>query len=105
VGDSAIALRLGRARERVSRGQPIADSLSTEGAVVPVCAQLLAVGEAGGRLSELAERAADVAAGEGERALRTLVAVIEPLFIIVFGGIVIFVAMALLQAVYGLRPA
>ncbi|HET7603437.1 MAG TPA: type II secretion system F family protein [Gemmatimonadales bacterium] len=105
VGDTAIASRLGRARERVSRGQPIADSLSTESAVVPVCAQLLAVGEAGGRLAELAERAADVAAGEGERALRMLVAVIEPLFIIVFGGIVIFVAMALLQAVYGLRPA
>jgi type II secretory pathway component PulF len=30
---------------------------------------------------------------------------IEPLCIILFGGIVIFVAMALLQAVYGLRPA
>lgn len=105
VGDAAIASRVGRARERVSRGQPLADSLLAEGAVVPVCAQLLAVGEAGGRLAELADRAADVAAGEGERALRTLVAVIEPLFIITFGGIVIFVAMALLQAVYGLRPA
>jgi len=32
------------------------------------------------------------------------VAVIEPLFIVSFGGIVTFVATALLQAVYGLRP-
>ncbi|HEX7123410.1 MAG TPA: type II secretion system F family protein [Gemmatimonadaceae bacterium] len=105
AGDVAIAARLGRARERVSRGQRVADSLSSEQAVVPVCVQLLSVGETGGRLAELAERAADVAAGEGERALRTMVAVIEPLFIVVFGGIVIFVAMALLQAVYGLRPS
>jgi type II secretory pathway component PulF len=105
VGDVAITSRLGQVRERVSRGQPLADSLSAERAVVPVCAQLLSVGEAGGQLAELAERAADVAAGEGERALHTLVAVIEPLFIIVFGGIVVFVAMALLQAVYGLRPS
>jgi type II secretory pathway component PulF len=67
--------------------------------------QLLAVGEAGGRLAELAERAATVAATEGERTLRSLVTMIEPLCIILFGGIVIFVAMALLQAVYGLRPA
>jgi type II secretory pathway component PulF len=105
AGDVAIAARLGRARERVSRGQRVADSLSSERAVVPVCVQLLSVGETGGRLAELAERAADVAAGEGERALRTMVAVIEPLFIVVFGGIVIFVATALLQAVYGLRPS
>jgi type II secretory pathway component PulF len=105
AGNVVIASRLEQARERVSRGQPLAASLSAERAVVPVCAQLLAVGEAGGRLAELADRAADVAASEGERALQTLVSVIEPLFIVLFGGIVIFVAMALLQAVYGLRPS
>lgn len=104
AGDAAVAVRLGRVRERVARGQPLAASLTAESAIAPVCAQLLAVGEAGGRLAELADRAADVAAGEGERALRTVVAVIEPLFIVGFGGIVIFVATALLQAVYGLRP-
>ncbi len=82
LGDAALLSRLERVRERVSRGQPLASSLSAERAVVPVCAQLLAVGEAGGRLADLAERAADVAAGEGERSLRTLVAVIEPLFIL-----------------------
>jgi type II secretory pathway component PulF len=105
AGDVAVAALFGRARERVTRGEPVARSLEHEAAIVPVCVQLLAVGEAGGRLAELAERAATVAATEGERTLRSLVTMIEPLCIILFGGIVIFVAMALLQAVYGLRPA
>ena len=48
-------------------------------------------------------RAAEASDGELQRTLTQAVALIEPVMIIGFGGIVGFVALALLQAIYGLN--
>jgi len=40
----------------------------------------------------------------GERGLKTLVTLVEPALVVTFGGLVAFVAAALLQAVYAIRP-
>ncbi len=104
AGDAAVTERLGRARERVARGEPLATSLEREAALAPGALQLVAVGESSGRLGEMTWRAGDLAAQEAERGLKTLVTLVEPALIIAFGGMVAFVAAALLQAVYSLRP-
>jgi general secretion pathway protein F len=52
----------------------------------------------------MATRAGDLAAEESARQLGTLVSLLEPALIVGFGGMVAFVAAALLQAVYALRP-
>jgi len=104
AGDLAVADRLARARERVAQGAPLTGSLEREEALTPSALQLLAVGESSGRLSDMAMRAGALAAGEAERGLKTLVTFIEPALIVVFGGLVAFVAAALLQAVYAIRP-
>ncbi|HVH10986.1 MAG TPA: type II secretion system F family protein, partial [Gemmatimonadales bacterium] len=65
---------------------------------------LLQVGESSGRLAPMAQRAGDLAAQEAERGLKTLVTLVEPALIVTFGGLVAFVAAALLQAVYAIRP-
>lgn len=104
AGDAAVAGRILAARERVAEGQPLAASLERARALTPTAHQLIAVGEGTGRLGAMASRAGGLAAQEAERGLRTAVGLIEPLLIVLFGGLVAFVAMALLQAVYGLRP-
>lgn len=104
AGDSAMAARLRHVREQVARGLPLARSLEREHAMVPAALQLIAVGEASGRLGEMALRAGDLAAQEAERGLKTVVTLIEPSLIVTFGGLVAFVAAALLQAVYSIRP-
>jgi type II secretory pathway component PulF len=104
AGDAAVAERLDRARERVARGEPLATSLAREAALTPSALQLIGVGESSGRLGEMTWRAGDLAAQEAERGLKTLVTFVEPGLIIAFGGLVAFVAAALLQAVYSLRP-
>jgi type II secretory pathway component PulF len=104
AGDLATAARLTRARERVAQGAPLAASLEREAALSPSALQLFAVGESSGRLADMALRAGDLAALEAERGLKTLVTVLEPALIVAFGGLVAFVAAALLQAVYSLRP-
>jgi general secretion pathway protein F len=104
AGDVAVAARLERARARVAQGAPLTASLEREAALAPAALQLLAVGESSGRLGEMALRAGDLAAQEAERGLKTVVTVLEPALIVVFGGLVAFTAAALLQAVYSLRP-
>jgi general secretion pathway protein F len=104
AGDHAIAERLARARERVAQGAPLTHALEREGAVTAVALQLFAVGESSGRLAEMVLRAGDLAAQDAERGLKTLVTLLEPALIVAFGGLVAFVAVALLQAVYSIRP-
>src|SRR6266699_3901865 len=102
--DGAAAARLARARERVASGAPLAASLEREGALAPSALQLIQVGESSGRLADMARRAGGLAAQDAERGLKTLVTLVEPALIVGFGGLVAFVAAALLQAVYSIRP-
>lgn len=104
AGDDAISERLNRVRRRVAQGEPLASSLAAEGGITPTPLQLFQVGEASGQLGVMALRAGDLAAVEAESGIRTLVSLLEPMLVVVFGGMVAFVAAALLQAVYSLRP-
>jgi type II secretory pathway component PulF len=74
--------------------------------LTPSALQLAAIGEGsgGGRLPTLLAKAADLDDAEAERRLKTLVSLLEPGMILLFAGLVAFVAAALLQAVYALRP-
>lgn len=103
TGDRAVVERLTRVREQVAGGSPLTTALEREHALTPVAHQLIAVGEGSGQLASMTARAGDLAAQEAERQVKTLVSMLEPALIVAFGGLVAFVAAALLQAVYGLR--
>lgn len=102
---SNVALREGveRASASVGEGSALAPSLAET--LPPLAVQMLAVGEESGRLDELCLRVADTYDGEVRRAIRTAVALIEPALIIVFGGLVGFVALAMLQAIYSINTS
>ena len=104
AGDAAVAARLARSRERVAGGATLSGALAHEAAITPTAVQLVAVGEASGRLADMTRRAGDLAAQQAERELKTLVSLLEPALIVAFGGLVAFVAAGLLQAVYAVRP-
>jgi len=63
------------------------------------------VGEASGQLGPMAARGALLVRRAAERQLRSAISLLEPAMILLFGGLIAFVAAALLQAVYSLRPA
>jgi general secretion pathway protein F len=85
----------------VTEGSALAPAL---GRALPALAlQMMAVGEESGQLEELCLRIADAYDGEVRRSLRAMVALIEPAMILVFGGLVGFVALAMLQAIYGIN--
>jgi len=104
VGDEAVARRLAGARDRVAEGAGLAAALNGTAALSPTALELAAIGEGSGRLPDLLIRAAALEAHEAERRLKLLVTFLEPGLILAFAGVVAFVAAALLQAVYSLRP-
>lgn len=104
VGDAEMSARLERVRERVGRGEQLAAAVGGEKALAESAVQLLAVGEESGQLARMAERASIMTASEAERGLKTAVLLLEPSLVVVLGGVVAFVAAALLQAIYSLRP-
>jgi type II secretory pathway component PulF len=64
---------------------------------------MIAVGEETSQLEGLSLRVADAYDSDVRRTLRAMVALIEPAMILVFGGLVGFVALAMLQAIYGIN--
>ena len=101
VSNQSLGSALDDAARAIERGVRVADSL--EGALPPLAIQLLAVGEESGTLAAMSLRIADTYDGEVQRSLRTLVAMVEPMLIVAFGGVVGFVALAMLQAIYSIN--
>jgi general secretion pathway protein F len=97
----AFADDVARAAAEVGQGRRLADALAP--VLPPLALQLLAAGEEGGRLAPLALRAADAYDAEVRRSLRAAVGLVEPLLIVLFGGVVGFVALAMLQAIYAIN--
>jgi general secretion pathway protein F len=104
VGDNAVASRLRRARERVAEGWSLGAALEAGSALTPGTMQLIGIGERSSRLPELLGRAASMEERLAERRLRVLVSLLEPALILCFAVVVAFVAAALLQGLYSLRP-
>ncbi len=104
VGDEAIGARIAGARDRVAEGSSLSAALAALNVLTPGALQLAAIGDRAGRLPDLLARAADLEEGLAERRLHALIGVLEPGLILVFAGVVAFVAAALLQAVYSVRP-
>ena len=85
----------------MGEGGALAPSLAET--LPPLAVQMLAVGEESGRLDDLCLRVSDTYDGEVRRTLRALVALIEPAMIIIFGALVGFIALAMLQAIYSIN--
>jgi type II secretory pathway component PulF len=90
-----------QAAAAVTEGSALAPALS--GTLPPLALQMMAVGEESGQLEELCLRVADAYDGDVRRSLRTMVALIEPAMILTFGALVGLVALAMLQAIYGIN--
>jgi type II secretory pathway component PulF len=101
--DSVAQDETGRIRTQVREGSSLHASIAEGGLFPPVLAQLVALGEDSGRLADFLLKAAELLEKKTERTLERLVALVEPAVIVVFGGIVAVVALALLQAIYGVN--
>jgi general secretion pathway protein F len=92
-----------RIRTRVREGSALNAAIAERALFPPVLAQLVLLGEEAGRLSAFLLKAAELLERQTERAVERVVALAEPAMIVLFGGLVALVALALLQAIYGVN--
>ncbi len=101
--DSVAQAETDRIRVAVREGSSLHGAIGYGELFPPVLAQLVALGEDAGRLADFLLKAAELLEKKTERTLERLVALVEPAMIVGFGGIVAVVALALLQAIYGVN--
>jgi type IV pilus assembly protein PilC len=93
---------LGSVREAMIRGQGIAEPLAASRLFPGAVIQMARVGEDTGTLDAQLEAAASYFGKELEYKIKKLTSLFEPAVILVMGGIVGFVAIALISAMYGI---
>ena len=92
-GNDYMAKRVLRLRDRVERGEPVSRAAAGVGMFPPLVLQMIAVGEETGELPELLDEVAGFYEREVEFALSTLTAAIEPILIVLIGGMVLILAL------------
>ena len=85
-----------RAIERVREGAGLARALGETRAFPPLLVHLVASGEVSGKLEQMLERAARLETQALERRLAVFLTLLEPVMILVMGGIVLMIVLAIL---------
>jgi type IV pilus assembly protein PilC len=85
---------------RIRQGQPFSDALRNSPLVPPAVAQMLHSGESAGKLSLVMERVAEHSEEELKQLIAELTRYIEPAMIVVMGGLIGGITMAMLLPVF-----
>lgn len=85
-----------QAIERVREGTSVARALGETQTFPPLLVHLVASGEASGKLEQMLERAARLETQALERRLAVFLTVLEPAMVLVMGGVVLMIVLAIL---------
>jgi len=88
AGNKVIAEAIMTARASIREGETVAAPLRTSGVFPPMVVQMISVGEQTGALDEMLTKIAVFYEAEVDTAVDTLTSIIEPVMIVVMGGIV-----------------
>lgn len=101
--DLAVRARLRRVGAAVRAGGSLSGAVAEAGVFPPTFVRMVRIGERSGAVASLMHRAAMLEEQELDRWMQRLIRYAEPAMIVGFGGFIGFVALALLQAVYGIH--
>lgn len=87
------------ATNRVREGSPVAQALQAQRVFPPLLIHLVDSGERTGELPAMLDRAANVLSIELERRAMTMTAILEPLMILIMGGIVLVIVLAVMMPI------
>ena len=96
IGNSVLANAVQKARENVREGESIADPLRRSGLFPPVVVQMVAVGEKSGELEKMLLKISDSFDRTVETRITGLMALMEPVIILVMGLIIGFIVIAIM---------
>jgi len=104
-GNKVIEMGIFKTVEAISGGQSIADPLKATGVFPPMVIQMIAVGERTGGLSDMLTRVSDFYDIEVESAVDALTSMLEPLVVVVLGGVIGFMLIAMYLPMFSMAGA
>lgn len=90
------------ARQRVLAGEGLAEPLRDSGVFPTAVIQIFRIGEESGQLEQQLAQAAGFYSDEMDHRMKTFTGLLEPFVLVLIGGMVGFVAVALISAMYGI---
>jgi general secretion pathway protein F len=98
-----IRARVEAAAARVREGASLRDAISGANCFPPMLIAMIASGEAGGNLGDALARAAEDQQRDLDAWVRTLVALVEPTILLVMGGLVMLMVLAILLPIVSMN--
>ena len=103
VSNQWLKRRLADATQRVSEGSSLRAVLAAAGYFPPMLLHMVASGESSGQLDMMLDKVAVYQQAEVERIVTTMVRLFEPLMLLVMGGLVMFIVMAILLPILNMN--
>jgi len=105
IGNMVFAQTIKKLRVEVEAGRGIADVLGVSNLFSADSLMMIASGEETGKLSVMLKKTADLYEKDTDYFLKTVASVMEPMIILIMGGVVGFVALGILLPVFRLSTA
>jgi type IV pilus assembly protein PilC len=102
TGNVVIETALIRAREAISEGKSLTVPLAKEKYIPQMVTQMIGVGEQTGAIDQMLNKVADFYEDEVDVAVSALTSVMEPLMMVVLGGIIAFVVVAMYLPIFNM---
>ena len=99
LSNSVLRRTIEQSEVRLSEGSSLAKAIAHQGMFSPILVHLIRSGEASGQLAEMLRYAADNAEAEAENKTKIFTNFLEPLLILLMGGLVLCIVMAVMQPI------
>lgn len=105
TGNRVFQYQLNRVKDQMQSGEGFSGPLTRTRLFPPMLTQMVRVGEETGTLDTYLDQAADFYEEDLDYRIRSMTSLIEPVMTVAVGGVVGFVAVSLISAMYGLVGA
>lgn len=102
IGNAVIEDELYAAAKEVTNGQPFSVPLSNSKIFPPIVSQMMAIGEETGKTDEILVKVADFYEEEVDNAVESLSSILEPIMIVIMGGLVGLIAISVMGPISNL---
>jgi type IV pilus assembly protein PilC len=102
VGNKVIQKEIREIAEKVRNGQPLGKQFTEAAFFPPIVGQMISVGEETGKISEILVKVADFYDEEVDAVIDGLASIIEPVMIVVLGGLVGLIAASVMGPIANL---
>lgn len=102
VGNNVIKEQVKQTSELVKTGLPLTEAFNRTGIMPSSLMSMISAGEISGTLGKMLHDAADVIDKKVDMALEAMTRLFEPTVILIMGAAVLFIAIAFVQAYYGM---